>query len=59
MAQCSFKLNAVHLSCKIHNAETKLSRQAHKLTTEMLILMLTKEWQSTKYENKKKVNLTL
>jgi hypothetical protein len=54
MVQCSFKLNAVHLSCKIHNAETKLPRQAHKITTEMLILMLTKEWQSTKYENIKK-----
>ena len=55
MAQCSLKLNAVHLNCKIRNEETKLPRQAHK----MLILMLTKEWQSIKYKNIKKVNLTL
>lgn len=54
MTQCSFKLNAVHLSCKIHSSETKLPRQAHKITTEILILMLTKELQSTKYENIKK-----
>jgi hypothetical protein len=53
MAKCSFKLNAVRLSCKICKEEKKMP-QARKTTTYgILILLLNKELQSTKYEKKK------